>query len=1190
MLGVASPSDAPNHFPPQRDPKKQTMLGVAPAGAGLELANLDDEVESDSGGELELGAPPSAAPTGDDFFEVDLPSPAPASSQRRGGALTIDLPSMNPSETPESVAPDSEEFDLDAAALPELPEPRSSGLDLDSSGEANLPDLGPAQGRKPPPRKPPAVQAAPKMPPRRAAPVESTSESEVGLPDLGVDLPDLDVGLPDLGGDSGLPSMDLVGFPESPSGLPAPVNELPDLGASQLPSIQTPPDAAASPFAEPHDLSSEADFGQTDPFASPQEVAPAQRSVDPTSFGEVDFSDDGASLRESVNDEGEFDAFPIEDAAPAADPAGGGEGYGDVSLEGAGDALDLGDEPDRGGAPAGPAAAASAAVDLSAPARPEKYSSRKDKKKRARASAMSKGTKIAVSSLLGLAVCGGALASLLPEVGPYGAYFIVDQMKAGEYQSSLVRDTAQAQKKMGMDTSRELGGAFQLVNAGLADAPRYKARIAYAAYVGFFHQLRFGAASDESAQAHALMDSLKEVEPGTQYLELAQLAQKAATGHPEVPADQAKRLLGRGLPFAVLVGESALAKRKLDTALQAWTSVASQEDSARSHFGLARTRLYLGEPEAAITELDAVLAKNPKHVGARILQAQSRLKDRTLDDELVSTLVPLSQGQDGASRGEQVEALIVLGQLHLTRARLKKAEGAFTAALSANAGSAAAQRGLAQVLFESGRYSEALARYESALSVEPAHLGASLGVVQCKLQLEQLDDAVKVLDALSPKHPKSSALQYWLAVAKEAVGDKEGAQAAYSKAIDLDEPVAELVLSHVALTRLLSQKGEHLQASKVIEEAEEKFPQDPAVFEALGELAASRGSFDDAISDFDKAITLDPKNIGLHFLRGISLRQARRFEESRAEFDLVEKESKDYPGLALERGNLFEASGRSEEALKAYEQALADAPDDLDLKLRVACGKANAGQSEPVIEQLKPLLEARPSSAEVNFCQGLALLNGEEYQKARVYLERAVSRDPSRAKHHLYVGWVNLEMGDLASANRALDQTIKLDSTLADAYWKRGELRVKQRAVQDALIDLDRALKLAPSRTEAHAQKALALLELGKEQEAMAEFKIAVNSPVAQPAWHYRYGDLLLANRRAPEARKQLEAALDKIDSDAAPVWAVNAHRLLALSIGRKKEALEHWQSYVNAKKGTNDPYLSDAAREMDAILRSLGH
>lgn len=1142
------------------------MLGVAPAGPGLELASLDEEADAaDDGMELELGEE-----THDD---ADLPAPAARSAR----GATIDLPSFTPPSVSPSNGPDSNELDLVSAPADSL-----NDLDLPELGSrASLPDLSVPPG----PRR---AGGLPDLPPSRGTDLPDLSAA---LPDLGAELPDLGSGLPDVGG-SGLP---LVGYglPDLDQPLPSP---RPGHKAGSSDAAEVRGAGPGGGFVAHSEFPGAVDSSEADPFARPAGIGASLpqggRQGETASYG-----DGRAAAPRGLGDEEEFDAFPTESGKASGSKAGSADGYGDVVLEGGGGDLDLGEGLDRGempeGMPRGPTAAASATVDLSAPARPEKYSGTKSKgKKRSKTTALSKGTRIALFSILGLAVAGGALASLIPAVGPYGVYFVMDRLKAGEYQQELREASTRAQKRMALDTAKDLAGAFQDVRSGLNESPRYRPRAAYAAYLGFFHQLRFLTASDESAQAQALMDGLKETPQDTEYLELAQLAQKAAQGHPEVLADQAPRLLARGIEYVVLVGESALAKRRTDVALTAWTKALGMEKSARAHFGLARTYYLSNQVQEVRKQLSLALQANPKHAGARILEATLQLADRSLDEGILQELAPFAEGQASASRGEQVQALVLMGELHLERGRLKKAEEVFTLALSKDAGSGPAQRGLARVLFESGRYSEALARYESALSVDPDDLRTSLGIVQCKLRLEQLQDAVKMLDQLGPRHPHSTALLYWIGNAKEAAGERDVAQASYEKAIKQGESVAELVLAYVGLTKLLGQKGRHEEAAVVIAQAQKRFPDDPAVFRALGELAIGRGSFDEAVEHFDQALKLDPHNVALHFSKGIALRQARRFEDAAREFDQVEQDSKDYPGLALERGNLYEAAGRSQDALQAYELALAAAPDDLDLKLRLACGKAAAGQASAAIEQLKPLLEARPNSAEVNFCQGLALLaSGEDLPRARTFLERAASRDPSRAKHHLYVGWVNLEMGDLSAAGRALTETIKLDSTLADAYWKRGELLVKQRAVRDALIDLDRALELAPSRTEAHAQKALAYLELGKEQEAMAEFQIAVNAPVVDPAWHYRLGDLLLANRRSAEAQKQLELALEKVKARTSePPWVPNAHRLLALAIGRKREALEHWQAYIAAKKGSADPYLTEAAREMDAILSSLGH
>jgi hypothetical protein len=277
-------------------------------------------------------------------------------ASKKSGTATIDLPSISPDEEPiASIAPDSEEFDLETASLPDLA--RSDRLSLASGALADLPDLD-----LPSPR-----AARP-----RASDEMDLPDIEADLPDLGGDLPDLDAGLPSLdSAGPGLPSMDLVGFPQaSDSGLPAPPERLPGLAASPGPpdlKRGADPKLGRSPFGSPQALGGP---GEADPFASPSAVGGMTRSAEAGSFGEVGFGDEGSA---DLDEADEFDAFPTEEKAER-DTAGGAAGYGDVTLDGGGGefgggGLDLGDEIDRGqvpeGGPSGPVAAASATVDLS---------------------------------------------------------------------------------------------------------------------------------------------------------------------------------------------------------------------------------------------------------------------------------------------------------------------------------------------------------------------------------------------------------------------------------------------------------------------------------------------------------------------------------------------------------------------------------------------------------------------------------------------------------------------------------------------------------------------------------------------------------------------------------------------------------------------------------------------------------
>ncbi len=1157
------PAKPPAAGPPRPLPPrglKQTMIGVAPAQAPApSRARTDIELEAID--ELDL--------EGDgDELEADLPSAknppswgATGITDSRGSrsplATEIDLPTMEDGDDA------SEEADWGQAELPDipgaigLPAPRAGAprAALGSDSEFDLPALGGDL---------PQARAA-----GREIGDDSFDDAFDDLPDLSADLPDLDTGLPIVGGNLPQPSFNL---PSVASHLPASAANLPS-SAGNLPSpAGNLPTSAGNLPTSAGQIPAGGDVFGSGPMDRPRTLI---REQDPSAFGEVDFGGSGGG---AASEEDEFDAFPTEagPAPVAGSPQGGGSGYGEVALDGGTGGLALGEDVERGPVLSGPAPAASAAVELPRGAPVIQIAVPR--------AAVSNATKGIVAGALVLAVAGGALA-VLPNVGPYGAYWILDTVQAGSHEAALNGEIKAAQTRLAKDTAKEVEAAFRVVARGRSDAPRFRPRAAFTAYLGMLRRIRFGEDGSVVAEAKVLLEGLREVDAAeVPHLDLARYAEQVAQGHAAEVVKLGLGLVNRGTEYAVVVGEGALQLKEAKLAQQAFAAVA-QTPGARGHFGLARVAQLLGQRDVALAEVDKVLAQSPAHAGALLLRVELNLRQREKDAELVTLLTALVAPTSGLSSNERVQAFTTLGDLHLVRSRIKQAEAAYNEALKVSAGDARAQRGLADTLFSSGRYGEALARYEAANKSDPDDLDAILGVVQSKLRLEGLEDAAKILEGLQTRYPQSTAVAYWVGRAKEAIGERVLAQKAFEHAIELAEDRPELVMSFVALTRLLSQAGNLAEADAVIAQAEKRFPKNPEVYRALGELSSGRGAYDDAIAQFEKALALDTENIGLHFSRGVALRQARRFDEAAVEFDSVEKVEKDFPVLALERGNLFEASGRSEEALKAYESALAQAPQDPDLMLRVGCGKASAGQTADAKKLLSVVLASRPNSAEVNFCFGLALLKeAKELPEARRFLERAVGLDSTRAQYHLYVGTAAIELHDYGLAQKSLDQALELDRTLADAYWQRGVLRVRQGAVKDAETDLRRALELNPSRFEAHAALAESYMQINKEQDALLEWKAAVASGEGDPFWYYRYGKLLLDNRKPDEARAELQQAVDRGKKlTPAPLWLWEAHRNLALSLGRTKEAIPYWEAFIEHGKGS--PYLREALRELNAIM-----
>jgi tetratricopeptide (TPR) repeat protein len=502
--------------------------------------------------------------------------------------------------------------------------------------------------------------------------------------------------------------------------------------------------------------------------------------------------------------------------------------------------------------------------------------------------------------------------------------------------------------------------------------------------------------------------------------------------------------------------------------------------------------------------------------------------------------------------------------------------------------------GLGEVLHDSGRHSEALARFQAAAQADAGSVAAQLGIAKSQIQLAHLKEAREILGRLAEKHKDNPDVILWRAKAEQALGETDAALRTYRAAIAAGKGRAESVDAYLSLAKLQAELGQLALAQDTLSEASRNLPPSGPLHKALGEIAMSRADSAVAYEHFQKALALDTGDTRARFLGAVALTRLGRFEEALLAFQTVGETDKNFPGLAVERGRLFEESGRSAEALAEYEAALQKTPDDPEVQIRTGCARAAAGQTQTAEALLDKAVKARPRSAEANFCLGRALFNTGSYQDALLRLDRAIGIDSSRAIYHLYSGWVAGEMGRNTDAQKALDEAIALDKGLADAYWQRGRLRLKQGAAKDAIFDLEQVRALKPSRHDALADLAVAYADTGRLHKALELWEEAIARDADNPTWHFRYGKLLSSSgngamaaahlRRAVDLVKEAEAAATGAEKPKAPVWLWQANYLLGRELGLVPASIPHWQAYLRLAP-PDDPYRPEAER----ALRELG-
>ncbi len=985
------------------------------------------------------------------------------------------------------------------------------------------------------------------------------------LPSLGGDLPSAQNNLPASGGGD-LPQM-AGGLPMAAGSLPMAQNSLPMSGGGGLPMAQNslPMAQGSLPMAQNALPGIAGLFDNNLPASTGGGGALV-------SFG--DFEPGEASLATSAPNHG---------GAGAA----GGMSFGEVDLGG-------GDGPGVVVAP--PAAISGVRMDA-----PKLEVNAKPRRERFEPLGEGRSRRVwpkVVLAFGGLVILAGVGMSLTPG-GFFGYHYIQDAALAGKYQAAAAEAGVGARKKLTPDGYQASQTAANECANALAQLPRSRPLAAYAAFVEFSVQARFGTDASRAGRAKTFIFDIPPT-ADVPYFFAAQGAQELvggdlvkARGHLEQAAkhDAADPV---SQEIAQTQGELELAAGDGKAALAAFTRAHQKGASPRSFYGMARAHFLIGNMDEAKKATDQALAQVPTHAGALTLRGWiSWKRDHSADDALRDLALVIDGGAKvNASPKERAQAFAQRGWIMIAKDHAGEARQAFEEALKIDQRNVLALMGQGELLFADGRNTEAATRFDEAFVKDPTNNDALIGSARTKIALERYADAKAQLTAGLTAFPKDMRVPLWLAFAEEKSGNRTIAERLYKQAIDLADPKhPDAIVGYGKLSQMLAAQGRVQEAQAVLDKAKDKLPDSPALQRALAEVAEAQGKYDDAVGHYEKALEKDPQDLGAHYKLGITYRKMRKIELAKKEFDFVAAQDKDFPGLMSERGQLFEVSGEADKALAQFKAAFDKTPGDVDLKLRLGAAYVALGDLDNAQKFLKEVLDVRPNSAEAKHYYGRVFLKrgGKDVDTALTYFNQAVANDSNRPVYHLYVAWAANSTNPVQTplAQAAVEKALALDQNFGDAYWQRGVIEYNLNALKDAQKDLRTALTLNPTRLEAHATLAQVFERLNDQGQALGEWQKAYTADKEQFDWDYEYGELLLEKNQTGQAATVLADAVRVGDAATTRPGRLHlAHLKYAQALkklGKKSEAATHFKVYLDTAP-PNDPDRAEAKTDFAAL------
>ena len=209
-----------------------------------------------------------------------------------------------------------------------------------------------------------------------------------------------------------------------------------------------------------------------------------------------------------------------------------------------------------------------------------------------------------------------------------------------------------------------------------------------------------------------------------------------------------------------------------------------------------------------------------------------------------------------------------------------------------------------------------------------------------------------------------------------------------------------------------------------------------AAYQSRGLIRSNRLDHDRAISDFNRAIELDPKRPEFFLARGERFHNRGRYKQAIEDFTRAIQIEPNEAASYFARGRSCHYLDEDTRAVADFDQAITLAPDEV--YNYVARGESfyAMGNYPAAIRDFDFALRLNPRAAHYyHYCIGLCLSRQGDYASAAAAFSRAIEHNPAQVHYYIERGRNYRWQGNRDAGEMDYERAMRLDADRADRYF-----------------------------------------------------------------------------------------------------------------------------------------------------------